>query len=120
MAHTPNRRPAFTLVEMLVASALIIFMMFIIATAFEAALTSFRTLKTQGDMQEKLRAAATAIRMDLTAPHFGGDRFLDTQGPYLNDQRLNDQTWRPPLKGYVRIAMPAALDTLEGIDPDGP
>ena len=68
--HSNERRAAFTLVEMLVASALILFMMWIIASAFEKALTSFRVLKTAGDMQEKLRAAATAIRRDLTRPHF--------------------------------------------------
>ena len=65
--HTERRR-AFTIVEMLVASALIIFMMWIIASAFQKALDSFRVLKTAGDLQEKLRAATTAIRRDLTRP----------------------------------------------------
>ena len=62
MTATPNRRPGFTLVEMLVATALIIFMMYILASAFGSALTSFRVLKAQGDLQEKLRNLATTLR----------------------------------------------------------
>jgi type II secretory pathway pseudopilin PulG len=114
-----RRRSAFTLVEMLVASALIIFMMYVIASAFESGLESFRKLKVQGDMQEKLRAAATAIRLDLTAPHFGDDSTL-------SDQRLNDQTWQPRSKGYFRISQPAppagqsSAGIQEGADPDNP
>ena len=50
-----RRRTAFTLVEMLVAAALILLMMWIIATAFTKGLEAFSTLKTAGDMQEKLR-----------------------------------------------------------------
>jgi hypothetical protein len=112
-------RTAFTLVEMLVASALIIFMMFIIASAFEKGLESFRILKVQGDMQEKLRAAATAIRLDLTAQHFG-------DGSSLSEQRLNNQLWQPPTKGYVRISQPGPLPNetgagaRESVDPDSP
>src|ERR1700683_4903156 len=95
-----RRRSAFTLVEMLVASALIIFMMYVIASAFEKGLNSFSLLKTQGDLQDKLRAAATAIRLDLTAQHFG-------DGSSLSDQRLNDQSWQPPKMGYFRISLAA-------------
>jgi hypothetical protein len=119
MTHTRSRRSAFTLVEMLVASALIIFMMFIIASAFEKGLESFRVLKTQSDMQDKLRAVAATIRLDLTAQHFG-------DGSSLSDQRLNDQLWQPPTKGYFRISQPAPLPgqpgagVQEGVDPDSP
>jgi hypothetical protein len=113
MTQNLRRRTAFTLVEMLVASAIIIFMMYIIASAFEKGLTSFSVMKTQGDMQDKLRAAATTIRMDLTAQHFG-------DGSALSDQRLNDQTWQPQDKGYVRISQPGTPGTVEGVDPDNP
>jgi type II secretory pathway pseudopilin PulG len=119
MTTAPNRRSAFTLVEMMVASALIIFMMYIIASAFQSGLTSFRTLKTQGDMQEKLRGVATALRMDLTAEHFGGNFDPTNQGPFVSSQRLTDQTWTPPQKGYFRISQAAATGSQEGIDPDG-
>jgi len=126
MTTAPNRRRAgFTLVEMLVASALIIFMMYIIASAFESGLTSFRVLKQQGDMQEKLRAATTVIRTDLATPHFGGHMSPLTQGPFLTDHRLTDQTWTPPQQGYFRISLPPYLSrqqpvsmTPEGVDPE--
>jgi type II secretory pathway pseudopilin PulG len=128
MTNNLRRRSAFTLVEMLVASALIIFMMYIIASAFEKALESFRVMKVQGDLQDKLRAAATTIRLDLTAQHFG-------DGSALSDQRLNDQAWQPPTQGYFRISQPAApvilnttgggiiqtgTGTPDGVDPDNP
>src|SRR5262245_5153443 len=98
-----TRRAAFTLVEMLVASALIIFMMWILATAFEKALTSFRVLKTAGDMQERLRGAATTLKRDLTLPHF--DDKGANRGPDLSGQRLDlgVDVWSPPERGYFRI-----------------
>jgi type II secretory pathway pseudopilin PulG len=130
MTNRKTNRRGFTLVEMLVAAALIIFMMYVIATAFEKGLETFRMLKVQGDMQEKLRAAATAIRMDLSTPHFDGNTSLSTQGPYLGDQQLNNQLWQPPKKGYVRISMPFVPGTVngtfmpgavkDGVDPDNP
>ena len=113
--NKPSSRPAFTLVEMLVSSALIIFMMYVIASAFEKGLTSFRILRAQGEMQEKLRAAASAIRLDLTSPHFG-------DGTTLGEQKLNDQTWQPQQKGYFRVSVPGAFanGTGDGADPDNP
>jgi type II secretory pathway pseudopilin PulG len=132
MTKTNHRRSAFTLVEMLVAAALIIFMMYVIASAFEKGLESFRILKAQGDMNEKLRAAASALRLDLSTPHFGGAMSPDNQGPFLSDQRLNNQYWQPPQKGYFRISLPgvnparqnggppAAGIQQEGVDPDNP
>ena len=65
-----RQRRAFTLVEMLVAMALIIFIMAILSEAFVAGLETFRQLKAIGDMQEKLRSVATVLRRDLAAEHF--------------------------------------------------
>src|SRR5438105_10664316 len=98
MTRQPLRRKAFTLVEMMVSSALIIFIMYIMASAFEKGLEAFRILKLAGDMQEKLRAAATVLRTDLTAPHFD-DSSTGTAGPYLSQQRLDlngEAYWTPP------------------------
>jgi hypothetical protein len=119
--HTDHRRRAFTIVEMLVAAALIMFMMWIIAAAFQAGLESFRTLKTAGDMQEKLRAASTAIRRDLTRPHFDDG---NTSNEDLGNQRfdITSPPWPPPLQGYFRIfqGTDADLGFLEGYDADDP
>lgn len=70
------KRCAFTLVELLVASALVLFIMVIMSMAFVAGLDSFRELKAIGDLEEKLRVATTQIRKDLSADHFEGKRRL--------------------------------------------
>src|SRR6266446_2251193 len=58
-------RGAFTLVEMLVATALVMFIMLILSEAFVAGLEAFRTLKGIGDMESRLKSAVTPIRDDL-------------------------------------------------------
>jgi type II secretory pathway pseudopilin PulG len=118
-----SRRSAFTLVEMLVASALVIFMMYIIASAFEKGLESFRVLRVQGDLQDKLRAASSILRLDLTAPHFDDSTNTPNQNDFLSAQRLNDQMWQPPVRGYFRISQPGTQAGIagwpaEGVDPD--
>jgi hypothetical protein len=71
-----NRRAAFTLVEMLVATALIMFIMLILSEAFVAGLNAFRTLKGIGDAEERIRIAVTPLREDLRGDHFDGRRRL--------------------------------------------
>ena len=60
-----RRRQAFTIVELLVAMALIVFIMYILAEAFSAGATAFRNLKAVGDMNEKLRTTTTVLRKYL-------------------------------------------------------
>src|SRR5947208_11474370 len=93
-----RRRQGFTIVELLVALALIIFIMVILTEAFSAGLESFRRLKAIGDMQERMRSAAIIIRRDLQAEHFEND---STRGSRLSDQ---DMRWMdPPDKGFFRL-----------------
>jgi len=103
-----KRRQGFTLVELLVAMALIIFMMAILSGAFQAALGTFRNLKAQGDLAEKLRATAQILQRDLAANHFDGNR------------RLSDPTfWNngPPSQGFFQIYQ-GSPGILEGLDLD--
>jgi Prokaryotic N-terminal methylation motif len=103
-----RQRKAFTLVEMLVAVALIIFIMVLLSEAFVAGLETFRQLKAIGDMEERMRMVTTVLRRDLTADHFEGKR------------RLSDfDFWQqgPPREGYFRIWQSTPL-VLEGSDPD--
>jgi prepilin-type N-terminal cleavage/methylation domain-containing protein len=89
-----RKRQGFTLVELLVAMALIIFIMSILSYAFVAATTTFRDLKAAGDMAEKLRSATTILRRDLGADHFDGRR------------RMSDPLfWSmgPPRQGFFRV-----------------
>src|SRR4249920_3275257 len=103
--HT--RRAGFTIVELLVAAAVTIFIMVILASAFQAGLDTFRNLKAAGDMQERLRTATVLLRSDMTSWHFpvGG-----ASAQYLNAQDLNNAPdsinpppatpWRPPPDGF--------------------
>ncbi len=107
-------RLAFTLVELLVAMALILFIMVILSQAFVSGLESFRQLKAIGDMEERLRTAAVEIRRDLSADHFEGKR------------RLSDPDfWQQPTReGFFQIVQATNVPTaagpyyLEGTDSD--
>jgi hypothetical protein len=108
-----RRRGGFTLVELLVSAALIMFIMYILSEAFGAASKTFRDLKGIGDMNRRLRIAATFLRRDLAADHFEGKK------------RLSDPNfWEsgPPRAGYFRVYQdtnPANGDPVdEGADLD--
>src|SRR5437763_8696692 len=75
-------RCGFTLVEMMVAMTLTIFVMVILSECFVAGLETFSGLKAIGDMQEELRTATTLLRSDLSHDHFEGKRRLSD--PVLN------------------------------------
>jgi hypothetical protein len=105
---------------MLVATALIMFIMAILSEAFVASTKTFRDLKAVGDMAEKLRTATTLLKRYLSADHFEGKK------------RLSDPSfWAsgPPQEGFFRVfqatpaialVTPPAANTnsLEGTDPD--
>ncbi len=125
-----RRRGGFTLVEMLVSTALIIFVLLIITTVFTTGIGALRALRGAGHLQDEARHAVAALRRDLAAPHFG--RETDgLRGPNLSQQRLDLYDWTPPAKGFFRITQLPELDpntglpilpwlysTVEGIDGD--
>src|SRR5262249_53474616 len=101
-----RRRQAFTLVELLVSMALIIFIMAILTEAFSAGLTTFRQLKAIGDMQERMRSVAILLRRDLQADHFQdirGNRLSDIDLRPTNSTGLANPNPGPPQAGYFRI-----------------
>jgi prepilin-type N-terminal cleavage/methylation domain-containing protein len=89
-----RRRYGFTLVEMLVASALIVFILVILTETFKTGMDAFRNLKGLGDLEEKLRIASTVLRSDLAADHFEGKKRLSDAGFWSNG---------PPREGFFRI-----------------
>jgi type II secretory pathway pseudopilin PulG len=104
-----RRRQGFTIVELLVALALIIFIMAIVSEAFVNAMKSFRDFKAAGDMAVRLRSVMTQLRRDLTADHFTGKR------------RVSDPNfWQqgPPEDGFLRLWQ-RSPSILEGRDRDG-
>lgn len=108
-------RKGLTLVEMLVALALTIFLMAILSEAFVTGLQAFRRLKAVGDMDQQLRTVANILRRDLQAPHFEGTRRLSTYD--LNLQ--TDGKYDRPNLGYfcIREGHAGGITSLsEGID----
>src|SRR5689334_10440714 len=104
-----RRRPhGFTIVELLVAMALIIFIMYILAEAFSAGASAFRSLKAIGDMNERLRVASTTLRRLLAADHFEGKK------------RLSDPSfWKdgPPREGFFRLVQYSASTQAYSTNP---
>jgi type II secretory pathway pseudopilin PulG len=128
----PADRAGFTLVEVLVAAALCIFIMVILTTAFTTGLQAFRELKAIGDMQEKMRAVTIVMRRDLASSHFEYNlTAARVNGSSLGQLRLNDPNWEPPDRGYFRIyqgsrpvnfndpSVNTARYVVEGQDGDG-
>ncbi len=105
-----NRRTAFTLVELMVAMALIVFIMTILSAAFASASKTFRDLKAAGDLAERLRSATTLLRRDLSSPHF------DPSTKKLSDFDFWSSSNGPPLGGFVRI-LQAAEPTTNWVTP---
>jgi prepilin-type N-terminal cleavage/methylation domain-containing protein len=119
-----RRRSAFTLVEMLVAMALIVFIMSILSEAFVTGLKTFRDLKAVGDMDQHLRTVTMLLRDDLSQDHFTGKLRLSDP---------NFWNYAPPREGYFRITQRSSLVSpiaatgipaaggyfLEGTDGDG-
>lgn len=116
-----KRRRGFTLVELMVAMALIIFIMAILSQAFVAATSVFHELKSAGDMAEKLRATTQILQRDLSADHFEGKKRLSNVNFWDNG---------PPQQGFFRVwhgsvpiaptaAIPYPPSAIEGADLDG-
>src|SRR5579862_9796107 len=97
-----RRRAGFTIVELLVAMALIVFIMAILAEAFVEGLKTFSKIKAVGDMNSRLRMTQTMMRDDLASDHFPGKR------------RLSDPTfWQqgPPPEGFFRVWHNTGINT---------
>jgi prepilin-type N-terminal cleavage/methylation domain-containing protein len=103
---SPRRRQGFTLVEVLVAMALIVFIMVILTEAFGAGFGVFRALKSQGDMQERLRLTESLLRDDLVHYHFDATEKLSTLDAN-----------NPPTAGYFYIQQGASSREPVGSPP---
>jgi type II secretory pathway pseudopilin PulG len=89
-----RRRTAFTIIELLVSMALIVFIMAILAEAFVEGLKTFRTMKAIGDMNARLRTVENMLRDDLIADHFQGKLRLSDPSFWLRG---------PVQEGYLRV-----------------
>lgn len=75
-ARPVQTRRGFTLAELLVAMALIVFIMTILSQAFAAGIEAFRQLKASGDMTEELREASLQLRRDVPATNHFANEFI--------------------------------------------
>jgi len=94
LANKLRMRKGFTLVELLVAMALILFIMSIVSVCFSDATESFRIFRSRAELSEKLRFITQTLRADLRADHFE------------NGRRLSDKDFwvqGPPKAGYFRV-----------------
>src|SRR5438874_1591336 len=92
---TADRCRGFTLVEVMVAMVLTLFIMVILTQAFVISVDTFRSLKGIGDMQEHLRAGANQLRFDLSQNHFEGQR-------RTSDPGVASLVNVPPREGFLR------------------
>lgn len=97
-----HKRAGFTLTEMMVATALCLFIMAVIAQAFGSATKTFSNMRTAGQLQEKLRGGITVIRRDLANDHFGPP-YTFNGGPHVANQRMELPGWVPPESGYFEM-----------------
>ncbi len=119
LRHSRLARRGFTLVELMVATALVVLILTILAVAFGAATESLSRLRSMGNMATDLRGAQDKLRADLEAQHFETG---DSPGMLrLSDLKYHllpgDTSVRPPLGGYFRIESGAG-SIYEGIDAD--
>jgi prepilin-type N-terminal cleavage/methylation domain-containing protein len=103
MRYQHRRRAGFTLVEMMVATALVLVIMLIISQAFASAAKTFSTMRSAGYMQERLRSGTGILRKDLGSDHFGPPFDSGRGGPNLSSQRLDQVGWQPPRAGYFEL-----------------
>jgi len=105
MQFNLKTRSAFTLVELMVAMAIIILMLSIMSQAFVIATGAMQGLKEAADMHEKVRPVITLLQRDLGALHFDGSR-------KLSDSNFWDSG--PPKEGYFMLWQDSASDSSEG------
>jgi prepilin-type N-terminal cleavage/methylation domain-containing protein len=105
-----TKRQGFTIVELLVALALVLFIMSIISQVFVDSSEAFRNARSKAELTEKLRFITQTLRADLRSRHFE------------NGRKLSDPDfWRdgPPKSGYFRLEHKPLLPVVapDGITP---
>jgi type II secretory pathway pseudopilin PulG len=113
----PNRnmrnRNAFTLVELIVAMALTIFIMLLLSQAFIIAVDTFTGLKAIGDAQENLRAGANALRYDIGQDHLEGKRRIaDANIPTQRPGTGFFSVYTPTITGIGTVGVASSVTNL--------
>src|SRR5262249_31288127 len=113
----PKTRTGFTLIELMVAMALTLFIMVILSQAFVTALETFSGMKAIGDMQQKLRTAEVMLRDDLSQDHLEGKRRLSDQTLVLNGPEI---VAHHPQAGFFAVLRGSKIPTAVSTPPFPP
>jgi hypothetical protein len=112
-------RTGFTLIELMVAMALTMFVMVILSQAFVLALETFSNMTGVGTMVSNLRTFEVLFRDDVGQDHFEGKRRLSD----LNMLGQPQIVVAPPEAGFLALRQPTAAGSAtyvsEGNDANG-
>ena len=106
-------RAGFTLIELMVAMALTLFIMVIMSQAFVTSLETFTALKGLGDMSRNLRTAEVLLRDDLGQDHFEGKRRLSDLNNSITGN-TNQIVAQPPQAGFFAVRRSTAASAATG------
>jgi hypothetical protein len=112
--RTRIRRGA-TLVEMLVAAAMSIMIMWLLTWCYQQGLASFSNTKSHADLMDQQRQVTSVMTRDLLADHFLTEDGKPNGGRMVRDQLPGSQ---PPKSGFFYAYSPGPTYD-EGFDTDG-
>jgi hypothetical protein len=102
MNRTTRPRRGTTLVELLVAAAMLMLGMWLLVWLYQQGMASFINAKSQADLTTQERTVATVLARDLSSPFFLDEDNKPNRGRRLSDQRpdLGSAAWTPPRGGF--------------------
>lgn len=117
---TTRSRRGFTLVELMVAAALAITIMWILAESFKMGIDFARSARSTGDMMTQLNNVGQIMTRDLQFNHFIGTPTVTNSNGKLASQRLDqlgssgtttNATGYIPPNGYFQLYSPPAASS---------
>jgi Tfp pilus assembly protein PilW len=107
----PAGRAGFTLVELLVATALTILVMAIMATAFQTGMDTLSQLKSVVGLSEQLRSAQNVLERDLSNGHLTDPSDSPVR---VSSNMVTSTAWTSPSHGYLSILQGSMPTTTAG------
>ena len=105
-------RRGFTLVELLTASALTLFIMSIMATAFQVGLDSLSHLKGAATLSDQLRTVKGIMQRDLEATHLEDEYGKEKAISQLDGKEWKNDTSIKDRKGYFLVSQPSTPEAM--------
>lgn len=118
MTRRTRTRRGTTLVELMVAAAMSIMVMWLLTWCYQQGLASFSNTKAHGDLMDQERMVTSVMTRDLKADHFLEEDGKPNRGRRVRDQRLDQGGYTPPRSGFFWAKSPLNSGFDEGIDGD--